>query len=117
MNGFHDPYSAKPAYGQGIQDIMNKLMQMIMMSKMFPQQGQERTGQTQAPPMQRGAGANILAQAPQGGQQPGMPPQQPMTPQGGQALGGLQGIDPMMLQKLLPMMMGMMGQPGMGMGR
>lgn len=89
MNGFYNPYMKKPDYGQGFQDIANMVMQMIMISKMFPQQAQQQQqlGQTQVPPGRGNTMGNIPAQAP-----------------GTLQSGAFPNINPAMLQQLMSMM-------------
>jgi len=136
MAGFYNPFSAKPDYASGLQDLASQVMQMIMMKKMY---GGESGGQggppRQAQPMQDpGAppfapqqsmgttpvpqGRNIQApppQVPQGQGQGGPPPDGP-TPSvlGGQDISALaSSMPPEIMQIILKLLeQGKFTQPG-----
>ena len=110
MAGFYNPFSAKPDYGSGIQELLGQLAQMIMIKKMGKEGGQPGSqspmmGQRPQPGLQGptmgpgGPGGAPMQQGPPQGQPPqqgppqmgsqGGPPQQPMMPPRPQP--GLQG--------------------------
>jgi len=104
---FYSPHSPKVQWGQGFEDLLSQLMQMLMISKMFPgqQQGQQGLGQPGQinPQMQPMFGQGPSPGGPPGGGPPGIsprggqsPPQQmpqmPQMPPRGQ-------ISPQMLQQ------------------
>jgi len=107
---FYNPYSPKPQIGQGIQDMMNQIMQIMMLKKMMGGgQGQTQSlGQTPMPgnalgSASMGSGAGLMGAAPPSMQGPSYP--------GGMGGGQGQQIDPnimAMIQKLMS---------GGGMGR
>jgi len=77
MANFYDPYKSHPAWGQGISDFANQIMQYLMMKKYMGQgqgQGKSQMGQTAMP--QQGAtaqaGAQNFAQQAPGGIDPQM---------------------------------------------
>ncbi len=129
MANFYNPMMKTPDFGQGFGDIINQIMQMLMIKKMYPDQGGQAanapvaTGNTQgapqlmpmggqpsasmAPPpprpgaMMGGAGGGGMAGA-MGGGQPG----------GGAGMGGM---NPDLLRMLMMALMGKGGGiPGMG---
>jgi hypothetical protein len=111
MASFYNPYQKGPDFGQGIGDIANQIMQVLMMKKMFPGQQQQATlGQT---PLGLPGGGG-----PMGGQfqqPPGQMPDQPFA-QGGTM--GQPQMDPKMLMLLMKLLGGggMSGMGGGGMG-
>jgi len=93
---FYNPYMKTPDFGQGMQDLVNQILQMLMMKQMM---GQGRQQQPTPPPQ---AGGNMMTGA--GMQAP--PQQMPQMPQGAGSPFGTQmpQIDPMMLQYIMQMM-------------
>lgn len=85
---FYNPYMQTPDYGQGIQDITSRILQMIMMKRMFP--GQDKEGE-QLDLQAQGAGGIGTSQ--------GTP--WTMNSQLGQTPLGGGGMDPMLLQMLM----------------
>ncbi len=110
MAGFYNPFSPKPDYAGGIQDIMGQVMQMLMMKKFLGMgQGQGDMGSQMGPqsPMQagmmpQGMPSGFTGSSPVSG--PGMGPT-PMSASGG-------GMDPNFLMRILSGL----GQGGMGGG-
>jgi hypothetical protein len=111
MSSFYNPYSPKVQWGQGIQDMMNQIMQIMMLKKMMGggQGGPTQSmGQTPMPgnalgSASMGSGAGLMGGAPsamQGQSYPG-------------AMGGGQGqqIDPQIMALIQKLM------SGGGMGR
>ncbi len=92
---FYNPYMKKPDYASGIQDIINQLMQIMMMKKMFP--GQQGGGASQQP-MTAGRPDAMMGLA-QGGLQ---------SPQMGGAQGGGD------ISQMLPMLLQILKQSGGG---
>ena len=136
MNGFYSPFSDKPQWGAGIQELLGQLAQMIMIKKMGQQQG---SGQLPPPtqPIQRSQGpinqavqqapATMPQGPPQGAGQQFMQPmggqgQRPPTPQGtGGVLGGkdiatlASQLPPEIMQIILKLLeQGKFPQPGAG---
>ena len=111
---FYNPYQKGPDFGQGMGDIAQQIMQILMMQKMFP--GQKQQG-LQGP--LTGGGAGGIGAGGMGGGMPGMG--------GGMGAGGAGmgaggagaagGMDPQMLMQLLKMLgLGGGGMGGGGMG-
>ena len=73
MTGFYNPFSAKPDYGSGIQELLGQLAQMIMIKKMGKDGGQQQLPPP-TQPQQRSQGPmnQAVQQAP-----PTMPPGPP----------------------------------------
>ena len=91
MASFYNPYQKGPDFGQGIGDIAQQIMQILMMKKMFPGQQTQETqmpGQMPSPRFQGGA----LSSPNPMGQAPGSMPEQ--------------GLDPQMLMMLMKMLGG-----------
>ena len=115
---FYNPYSAKPDFGQGMGDIAQQIMQILMMKKMFP--GQQQQG-LQGP--LTGGGAGGVGAGAMGGGMPGMgggmPPPMMGGGAGGMGAGGAGaagGMDPQMLMQLLMKLLSGGGMGGGGMG-
>ena len=83
MAGFYNPFSAKPDWGGGLQDLASQVMQMIMMNRMYKDKGGQ--GQGQLPPgaasAMGGAGAQGGKPMPMGQGQASMQPQPKPFPQ------------------------------------
>ena len=81
MAGFYNPFSAKPDYASGLQDLASQVMQMIMMKKMYG--GEESSGGAVRPaqPMQDPSAPAFGPPTPQA------PPFAPQGPQGGASAG------------------------------
>jgi len=130
---FYNPYKKGPDFAQGINDMVSKLMQMVLMKQVFgrdPAQGMPTQTQAEQPtntPMPQARGQGQMGNPMQGivGQAPGQMQQQP--PMGGQQGGGTMPmgqnkplqISPELLQALMMMLqkpggggMGQMGQRG-----
>ncbi len=109
--GAYSPFMKGPDFGGGIEDFVNRMMQMMMVSKMG--QGQPSTSVGQSPinpmagnrPMPQGMGAMM---PPHNGN---YGPQQP--PMGGNEY----GLTPDQLQQLMALMKTMGGPMGMMGGR
>ena len=100
---FYNPYMRGPDIGQGMQGIMQTVLPLLMMKKMFPQNQQlpQPQGQAQGnvgmPAMAAGQGAMGAPQSPVQGQASAMP-----------------NIPPGFLQFLLPYLQMSGGMPPMG---
>ena len=75
MAGFYNPMSPKPQWGEGIQELLGNIADMIARKR--GQGGQQQPG-SQSPMM--GPGGPGGAPMQQGPQQMQQPPQSPMTP-------------------------------------
>lgn len=75
---FTNPYMQGPDIGQGMNTLFPRIMQMMMMNRMFPGQGQPPQAPMGQPAMQPGGGAGLPGV--QGGT--AMPPQDMMPQQG-----------------------------------
>ena len=108
---FYNPYQQGPAVGQGMQDMISQIIQIMMMKKMAgdgkqrPQPQMPQPQPTTPLPQARGGAPSPGAQ---GNLPPGtMPDQYP--PQMGAQQGGQSGISP----ELIRMIMMMFQNPGM----
>ena len=140
---FYNPYQKSPDFGQGINDFVAKLMQMMMMKQVFGQDKKQEVaaqGEGQLGGPQGRVGGQMFggqpspqAQAQGGGPPPGMgagqmmPPQPPMgagppgMAQAGMAQGMAQQMPQLMMAiknnpQLLQMIMQMINPGGMNQG-
>ena len=84
--GFYNPFSAKPDYGSGIQELLGQLAQMLMIKKMGNQGGQPQLPPGAASAM-AGAGAQGGMPMPMGRGQASVQPQGAPGGQSQQTLG------------------------------
>ena len=108
---FYNPYQKGPDFGQGMGDIAQQIMQILMMKKMFP--GQQQQG-LQGP--LTGGGAGGVGAGGMGGGMPGMGGGMGAGGMGAGGAGAAGGMDPQMLMQLLKMLGLGGGMPGMGGG-
>ena len=103
---FYNPYQQGPAVGQGMQDMIGQIIQVMMMKKMMGDKKQPAPQMPTTPlPQARGGAPSPGAQS---NLPPGtMPDQYP--PQMGAQQGGQSGISP----ELIRMIMMMFQNPGM----
>jgi hypothetical protein len=121
MSGFYNPMMKTPDFGQGFGDIMNQIMQMLMIKKMYPNQQQTPNmgGPTPSAPSgpQIPGGPSMTSMggpsSPMGGGVPGGPGMTPTPQMGGSMGGGLAGMDPEKLRMLIMMLMQKGMLPGM----
>jgi len=110
---FYNPNMKGPDWGQGLQGLMQNIMMAMMMKKMFPG-GSKTQAPTEAlppsraigrpPDIMQGGGFPGQPSGPQGGQPPGPP-----MGMGGPSMappGGPQGMDKQKLMQLLMQLMG-----------
>jgi hypothetical protein len=90
MSGFYDPYSPRPDYAGGFQQILQNLMQIMMMKRMFPGAG----GGGQLPQATRESALTSLRP----------PTTSAMTPDYSRM--GPQQIDPRLMKYLVQIMQG-----------
>jgi len=86
MAGFYNPFSAKPDYGSGIQELLGQLAQMIMIKKMGQNGGQQQLPPPTQPQQRSQGPMNQAVQQAPGAMPQGPPPgspQQFMSPMGG----------------------------------
>jgi hypothetical protein len=108
---FYNPYMKTPDWGQGISDIGNQLMLMMMLKRMMgPSEKTERTPGVTEPPTGRHGMSMMAGAQPQPGQMPptGGPPMTGQMIQG--AAPSQMGqqpppMNPQMLQMLIQMLM------------
>ena len=104
---FNNPYMKQPDFGQGMSDIMQQVMQMLMIKKMGGQ-GQPQGGATNDPGM--GLGTSM----PGGMTSPGQPPGMGLQGMAGSGPSPY-GLSPEMIQKIMAALrMGMGGGVGGG---
>jgi hypothetical protein len=113
---FNNPYMNKPDWGQGIQDLVQQLLPILMMNKMYKEPGAPQQGQP-------GRQGSMLPQGPQQGlpMSMGTPgsagtssnPQKIMG--GNMTMGMPKQMDPQMMQKIMAILR-MMGGGAMGGG-
>jgi len=111
---FYNPFSSKPDFAQGIEGIINQIMQMMMMKKLGQQTPTTSVGQTPTNPAAFSAGNRPMPQG-MGGMMPPLNGQYGPTGTTGMSQAG-QPNQQALMEQLMPLIMQMFGGGGMGRG-